>query len=91
MQTEVKEMEINGCHYHYYEGYLESILKEIETLGVNQQCSLHLCNFIYEYAFEFINHFIEIFVKTNLFCLINQCLFHERQETKKIFETVFVK
>ena len=62
MQTEVKEMEINGCHYHYYEGYLESILKEIETLGVNQQCSLHLCNFIYE-----------------------------RQETKKIFETVFVK
>ena len=48
MQTEIKIFEINRVDYRYDQDYLNSKLKEIETLGVDQQYALSLNCFYYE-------------------------------------------
>ena len=49
MQTGVKEILINGyCYHGYGQDYLDSMLKEIETLGVDEQYSLLIHYFVDE-------------------------------------------
>ena len=67
MQTEIKEIVIYRFRHSFNQSYLDSQLKEIETLGIDQQYTLDITGFGDEYAFEFIKKFIEIFPKTNLF------------------------
>ena len=45
METEIKEIQIYGYNHRYNQVSLDSDLKEIEAVGVDQQYSLHLYNF----------------------------------------------
>ena len=45
MQREIREVEINGYDHLYNKGYLDCKLKEIETLGVDEQYSLLINSF----------------------------------------------
>ena len=52
MQTEIKQIVINRLE-RYRQGYINSKLKEIETLGIDEQYSLNISYFGNEYAFEY--------------------------------------
>ena len=45
MQTEIKEIHMSGYNFSYGQGYLDSQLKEIKTIEVDQQYSLYLYDF----------------------------------------------
>ena len=45
MQTEIKRINVHGYHYCSDKGYFDSKLKEIETLGVDEQYSLYIISF----------------------------------------------
>ena len=45
MQTEIKEIEIRGYYHRSNQNYLDTKLKEIETLGVDEQYSLNINDF----------------------------------------------
>ena len=48
MQTEANKIEIDGLRVRSDQEYLDSILKEIKSLGVNEQYSLNIFNFMNE-------------------------------------------
>ena len=47
MQTEIKGILIYGYYFTFKQDYLDTKLKEIQTLGVDEQYSLDINGFIY--------------------------------------------
>ena len=45
MQTEIKKIHMSGYDHRSYPNHFDSKLKEIETMEVDQQYSLHLYDF----------------------------------------------